>query len=342
MSYVITGTSKNEEIIDGISKESKMSESKMLHITESNMLHIAELKKSNGNYQQIECLVMEGGGIESISFVGALKVLREKGILQNIKSVAGSSSGALQALFVALKAPIEEIQDLYVNTDFTTLQDTSPLYIKQVFNIFLNYGLDSGSVFVKWLKKNIEKYTGNGEITFEDLYKKTGIEYVVTGTNLNRRKTFFYSELLTPKMKIVDALRISMSIPGYFIPVKVNGEYFIDGGFLNNYPIWYFDDKYDNPRGKILGLKLMSKGEKADSQLYHNVDTISSFKDYVYSMIVNALIQIDRGYIKKDYWARTIPIFATNNVTVLQFTITPAQKKQLIDNCEEEVRKYMS
>ncbi|HAA13805.1 MAG TPA: hypothetical protein DCE41_19785 [Cytophagales bacterium] len=49
-----------------------------------------------------ENLVIKGGGVRGTVYLGALEVLSQRGILSNIKRVAGSSAGALSALLVAL------------------------------------------------------------------------------------------------------------------------------------------------------------------------------------------------------------------------------------------------
>ena len=45
---------------------------------------------------------MEGGGVRGLAYPGALGVLEQKGILQNIENVAGSSVGAIAGLVVSL------------------------------------------------------------------------------------------------------------------------------------------------------------------------------------------------------------------------------------------------
>lgn len=42
-----------------------------------------------------ENLVFEGGGVKGLAFCGALKILEQKGIMANVKRLAGSSAGAI-------------------------------------------------------------------------------------------------------------------------------------------------------------------------------------------------------------------------------------------------------
>ena len=43
-------------------------------------------------------------------------------------------------------------------------------------------------------------------------------------------------------MRVVDAVRISMSLPLFFAAIRdPRGDVFVDGGLLNNFPIKLFD-----------------------------------------------------------------------------------------------------
>ena len=46
-------------------------------------------------------LVFEGGGVKGIAYVGTMRVLESKGILQNISRVGGTSAGAINAAMFA-------------------------------------------------------------------------------------------------------------------------------------------------------------------------------------------------------------------------------------------------
>ena len=62
------------------------------------------------------------------------------------------------------------------------------------------------------------------------------------GANLNSGQREVYSHRTTPRMKVADGLRISMSFPFAFV-AKNNtlGDLCIDGGMIDNYPVRLFD-----------------------------------------------------------------------------------------------------
>jgi hypothetical protein len=72
-------------------------------------------------------------------------------------------------------------------------------------------------------------------------------------------------------MKVVEAVRISMSVPIFFRPYRFDGDLYIDGGTTNGYPIAFITtdmykllNNYDNDKedSKPIGL------ETATNKLY--------------------------------------------------------------------------
>lgn len=69
------------------------------------------------------------------------------------------------------------------------------------------------------------------------------------------------------QFSIAKAVRMSMSIPLFFKPVKIednNGKehIIVDGGVLSNYPIWILDDNTSDPPWPTFGFKLMEPNKR--------------------------------------------------------------------------------
>jgi len=292
---------------------------------------------------KIECLAIEGGGIEVISFLGVLDELQNFVTLKNIKKIIGTSAGTLLALYISLNIPIKTILREYLTLDFKSIQDCSYLFL--LYNLFRHKGIDTGRNLRTFLISVLNKHIDNGkDITFLDLYKKTQIHLVFTTTNLNRKRTEYLSHTTTPDMKIVDGLCMSMCVPLYFMPIEYNNDLYVDGGFLNNYPIWYFDEDYktiEEANTKVLGLKLMGRGDSLTNEITEERTSIISFKDYLYEMASLASLQIARGHIKDGFWYRTIPVFI-DNVGILDFGISVPQKLKLIDQGRVSFNKFLT
>lgn len=132
------------------------------------------------------------------------------------------------------------------------------------------------------------------ELTFRELHAITGAKLVLMGTNLTNQLSLPFSMMATPDFPVVDAVCLSMSIPGLFKPTFIAGEvtvggdrgsnyrykgFFVDGGMLVNIPIHAFDDEQDNPaRGTqhphILGLGLADGIDRNERPGFQRADPL--------------------------------------------------------------------
>jgi NTE family protein len=191
-------------------------------------------------------LVFEGGGVKGIAYVGALGVLDSKGILKNIKRVGGASAGAIIALLVGLNYSLSELKGILTTLNFKNFLDDSWGIIGDAERIVEEYGLYKGDFFRNWIAEQIKEKVGDGEATFEDIAKK-GIfrDLYFMGVNLSTGFAEVFSYEKTQYVSVADAVRISMSIPLFFKAIRVpntkQGNVYVDGGVIDNYPIKLFD-----------------------------------------------------------------------------------------------------
>lgn len=190
-------------------------------------------------------LVLSGGSIKGVAQLGAMHCLRKHNLLSNIKTIAATSAGSFCGmLHCAGYQPMEVYKFIkHLKLDQCTKIDTS--------NIITKYGLDDGSRMIFVLAKLLKAKGFDDTITFKDFFNKTKIEFIVTGACINDKKVYYFSHKSNPQMKVLDAIRISMSIPIIFTPCTYEGKIFVDGGCIDNFPINLFDNKI---RDTIIGI----------------------------------------------------------------------------------------
>lgn len=215
--------------------------------------------------EHIRNLVFEGGGVKGIAYCGALRALKEQGILDNCTRFAGTSAGAISAWLCAyFKNNIGQIEKIQRKTDFKAFADDDLGIIRDSRRLISRYGWHKGDGFYEWAQEVTKKRFKHHHITFKQLYEETGNELVVVGCNASKGASVNFSKDSTPELYVERALRISMSIPIYyraiFIPDKsvdesgsIRGnpnidkevdkgrDVFVDGGVLDNFPIQIFD-----------------------------------------------------------------------------------------------------
>jgi len=202
-------------------------------------------------------LVFEGGGVKGIAYVGALEKLQDRGILQNIERVAGTSAGAMVAVLVGLGYTPKGISDILWDINFQNFMDSSWGIIRDIDRLINDYGWYKGDYFRNLMGGYIKDKTGDSETTFGQLEAmreegKPFRELHLIGADLSTGFSKIFNAVNTPDVKIADAARISMSIPLFFAAVKgVNGDdhIYVDGGLLDNFYIKVFDrmNYVDNP-----------------------------------------------------------------------------------------------
>ena len=191
-------------------------------------------------------LVFEGGGVKGIAYVGAMRVLEKEGILENIKRVGGTSAGSINALLFAAGFSNQETHKILNDLDFNDFKDDSWGVLRDMRRLRNEYGWYKGDFFREWIGSLLKKKTGSSNVTFKALQEYSGKAFYVYASNLSTKFGEVYSPEHTPRMRVVDAVRRSMSIPLFFRAVRDDrGDVFVDGGAINNYPVKLFDrEKY--------------------------------------------------------------------------------------------------
>lgn len=207
------------------------------------------LNKEENNMK--DTLVLSGGSIKGVAQIGALQCLKDNKYLVNIKNVAGTSAGSMVGMLYCIGYdPLELFR-------FMKLLDLKKTRKLDPTNIITKYGLDNGDRLILVLEKLLIAKNFPKDITFEQFYKKTQINFIVTGTCVNDKKVCYFSHVEYPNMKVLEAIRISISVPIIFTPHMYENKLYVDGGCIDNYPLQLFSKKIH----KVIGIYVSEKME---------------------------------------------------------------------------------
>lgn len=325
-------------------------------------------------------LVFEGGGVKGIAYVGALEILEKNHILENIKRFGGTSAGAITALLLGIGYSVDEFRKEMDSVDFKKFKDDDFLEIRDTARLLLNgFGRYKGKVFMTWLEKCIDKKGFHSNITFSELKERTGKEVFFQGTNISTHRLETFSVDYTPNTPVIEAVRISMSIPFFFKSVEREGKYYVDGGLLDNFPIRLFDwkrfvekeENYSNTRyyrnanafieekvanehfrslikdnrvcnKETLGLKLDSKAQidAAVHQTDPEIHEIEDILDFTWHLISTIMSYQYNNHLNDNDADRTIYI-DTGTVSATKFNLSREIKDKLIQSGKESAEKYI-
>lgn len=300
---------------------------------------IRDKEDKEDNYQfPFKYIVIEGGGVKIIPAAGSVRALYDNGIIENLIKFAGSSAGAILATALACEYSPIEIDNLMLDTDFSKFQDDNIGIARDSYHIIKDYGFCHGDYFENWMENNIKHKLKKSKATFKDLKDIKNKNLYITSLCVDDDKTYIFSYENTPNMVISKAVRMSMSIPFFFKPVKYNNKYYVDGGVSDNYPINIFDEVIDSNENKVdekiidktLGLKLMSKGEVRDGRIFYSKMNTTNIMQFTGSILSHILNHIERKEIDNNYWKRTISI-NTGDIGTLEFDISKKRRCKYIE-----------
>lgn len=155
-------------------------------------------------------LALSGGTARSVTHVGVIKALLEAGI--SFDYIAGTSGGSIVGAMLASGRTIPELEELAMNMSWKKL---ASIKITKL-----------GFVSSKRIEALMQEFLG--DVTFADLE----IPFVVTTTNLTTGQPYLFNQ-----GKIARAIRASCSIPHIFLPVEIDGTYYVDGGLSQYLPV---------------------------------------------------------------------------------------------------------
>ena len=299
-----------------------------------NLLRSKNLKKTSEWKPQRpfkpSILIMKGGGIKGIAYVGALEVLEDYGY--KFEHFVGSSAGAITAALCATGHSIEELRDILGKTDFNNFKDGILSYIPYnilrlplgIFIIYVFKGLYKGNTFNIWLEQHLEKkfpQLQGAPTRLEDIPTK-GKRLTVFASV--KDKPFYEFDSKHPRItagnrteKITFACRCSMAIPYFFRPEKIEGDLAFDGGTQNNYPVYalkqFLERTSEKPKD-FLGLYL--KDEESESP-------------FLTPQLVKFLSEARDKDAKETFNDRTI-VINPRPISTLDFSLTSLEVEFLI------------
>ena len=200
---------------------------------------MAEIRKSRPTV----ALVLAGGGAKGASHIGVMKYLEDKGI--PIDFVAGTSMGGLMGGLYAMGYSATEIDSIVRSIDWNVMMsDNIPLdfytYTRKMYKG--TYVVD-----IPFTRLDFLKSLPSGVMYGLNVYNmlsalSVGYQQKMSFLDLPTPYCCVATEIVSQTEKhwtegsMIDAMRSTMSIPGYFMPVRVDSMILSDGGTKNNFP----------------------------------------------------------------------------------------------------------
>ncbi len=309
-------------------------------------------------------LVLEGGGVKGIGLVGAVLTLDKQGYV--FPRVAGTSAGAIVASLIAAHQvahqPLSNLKTIMSKVDYRKFQDETLLERAtgvpgEIAELVLHMGIAKGDYLVEWLGNILADL---GVHTFADLAitkdddpgtslpPAKRYRLVVHTSDLSRgalvRLPWDYSRYGQDPgaMRVVDAVRASMSIPFFFRPVTfttAKGKAtWVDGGLLSNFPITVFDRTDGAPsRWPTWGVKLSA--EPASVQVDQPTDNTA---ELAVACVRTLLGGWDRYHLEDEKVTERTMFVDTAKTSAINFAIGAAEQQRLFKAGQQAAEKFLT
>jgi len=185
--------------------------------------------------KDIRALCLSAGAIKGIYQLGACHYLDTKNKLKYINTFIGTSVGSAIACMLAIGyEPLDFFSKICTDDINKCLE-----YDISLRQFLLEWGAINNKKFKEYIEKSIIEKLGFIP-TFEQFYFLTGKIFICSAWCLNseQHKTYF-NFINTPDILISDAVIASCAIPGIFTKVKIDNNYYLDGGMFDCCPIDY-------------------------------------------------------------------------------------------------------
>jgi predicted acylesterase/phospholipase RssA len=233
----------------------------------------------------IKHLVICGGGPLGFSFLGAIEKLNEEKFLEmeNIESIYGTSIGSIIGAFICLKYDWETLTKYVIERPW---HDAIKVTAKQIFESYYNKGLFNKKLAEIIFKPLLEARELNINVTLKEFYEYSKIDLHIFTFELNKFETIELSHTTHPTLCLLEALTMSSSLPGMFMPIIQDDKCYLDGGVMCNYPINECVRDHPN-KDEILGIKIYFNEQCTFTNL--KVTSESSLLEYIICLSVKSM-----------------------------------------------------
>ncbi len=293
-------------------------------------------------------LVLEGGGVRGIGHVGALSVMEEQGY--HWVHIAGTSAGAFVAALLAAGYSANELYDIMkTEVQFSRFARDPGLdgtIMVEALHMLQRAGMHTGNFIETFIRQKLRDLVLNPREPKHSSfrYRLTVIASdITTGTMLRLPQDMLRFGLDPDALDIAQAVRMSVSIPFFFMPVRkkhIDGStsLIVDGGLLSNFPVYLFDVP-GQPRHPTFGLRLVDV-PPTPAQPWAPNPTGNALQ--IGRALLNTLLHAhDRLYMDDATYVRTIAI-PVSGIGSTQFDLSPQQTETLYQNGRKAAQQFFS
>ena len=305
--------------------------------------------------------VFQGGGVKGIGFAGAISVMEKAGY--RFVNLAGASAGAIVAALLAVGYTGYEIEKEIMALDYTRFCESTRLdklgVLGKAMSLGLHFGVYKTDYFENWLNGLLERKGRRifGDILTGSLHESDRYKFQAVASDISQKKMLVLPGDLAEfgidpdEFSIARAVRMSISIPFYFVPFKLVGpsrkSLLVDGGLLSNYPSWLLDNNTSDIERPTFGFKF--SGAQEEQKHAAKINNIKEYSKAVVETLLeahdNREISRHRGDHNRSIEISTVistDIGKQKTIKTTDFNITPEESRALFQNGANAAKEFLT
>lgn len=240
-------------------------------------------------------LVIAGGGLRTIPVIGSLEFIIEKDMLSHVSKFYGTSMGGLFCLLLILNYNINEMKDIIINFDINKLFDNKI----DIVNLFSTFNLYNNDKYEKFIKLLLKYKINNENITLIELFNTTGKWLTCSTISLSKKKIVYINHTNYPDLPVYKLIMMTTSIPILFKPVEWLDDLYVDGGIVDNFPLYCIPSDEIN---QTLGINTIVKFDENSKKIDNIIEYINSILSIaVLTSVRMPLYKVINLYIDEKY-----------------------------------------
>ena len=179
-------------------------------------------------------LILSGGGKRGLMLLGALEYIyqEKRHEISSVDNYIGTSIGSFICYLIIIGyEPTEIIAYLISNKFFQQFKNMDFVSLSSCEGGF------DWDIIRKYLYDLTQKKYSSHTLTLSELYKKFNKTLTCVTYNYSKQQIEYISHLTHPDLECANALRMTSNIPFYFNKFEYQGNQYIDGCIVNNFPI---------------------------------------------------------------------------------------------------------
>ena len=242
---------------------------------------------------KIHHIVISGGGVDILSFYGALRETNKRGMwdISNITSIYGTSAGSMLGVMLLLKYDWDMLDNYIINRPW---QNVFKCNMYTIIDSFQKRGVFDIKIIEEIFLPLFKGKDISIDITMQEFFEMTTIDLHIYTVDINDFEPIDISHKTHPNWRVIEAVYASSSLPFIFKPFLKDGICYSDGGILLNYPL------INCIRNGGIPNEIMGISKECDNNDNNTIRDESNIFDYLLLIFSKMLKKIRRNNINNN------------------------------------------